>query len=80
MPTMPNLDSLSCRRSSRQIKAPDRYNPSSFSTYQSANESSDYWETSKEGDTTIWTRHHLNPRKALFSPEDSKGVPKLSNL
>ena len=80
MPTMPDLDSLTCRRSSRQTKAPDRYDPSSFSTYQSSNESSDYWETSKDGNTTIWTRHHLKPRKALFSPEDSKGGPKLSNL
>ena len=44
MPTMPDLDSLTCRRSSRQTKAPDRYDPSSFSTYQSSNESSDYWE------------------------------------
>ena len=32
MPTMPDLDNLSCRRSSRLKKPPDRFDPSALST------------------------------------------------
>ena len=41
MPIMPDLDSLSCRRSSRLKKPPDRFDPTALSTSSKANVSSD---------------------------------------
>ena len=55
MPTMPDLNELTCRRSTRERKAPDFYNPSATSTsfLSFGNTDEDYWQRMEADDPTL---------------------------
>ena len=84
MPTMPDLNELTCRRSTREKRSPDFYNPSATSTsYLSfGGPDEDYWQRMETDDPTIikWVRHHNIKRDKLFTPYKTTGGPDTSRL